>query len=670
MRPLISLTLCGLLAACALHVPTWQDAQPQRTAPAAVAPDLPEIASGYANKPGWSIRRQAVAAAHPLAADAGYQILRAGGSAIDAAVAVQMVLGLVEPQSSGIGGGAFLMHWDGQRVEAFDGRETAPALADERLFLDPQGRPLSFHEAVVGARAVGVPGAVRMLELAHRRHGRLPWRDLITPAITLAETGFPVSARLHALLRSDPYLRLDPAAAAYFYQADGQPLPVGTRLHNPALAQVLRRIADEGSSALHEGEVARAIVQAVQSHPTRPGRLGLEDLRGYRAVQREALCHDWRPGTSMIQSASTPGNAGNTPRLDRGLKDETQGGPGSRPGSLPGWRVCGFPPPGSGALAIGQILGMLAHTPAAAETTRTAATAPAPALPHSRAPEDQAARRPAPVPSANWLHYYAEASRLALADRAQYVADPDFAPAPAGRWDSLLDPAYLAQRARLIGPRTMAQAPAGRPGGTDVGFAPMPWQPERGTSHISIVDGEGRAAALTSTIEDQFGARLMVRPAPSLAGGFLLNNQLTDFSFVPADAQGRPVANRVQAGKRPRSSMSPTLVFDRATGQLAATLGSPGGAMIIHFTAKTLVGTLDWGLDAQQAIDLPNFGVSGNTLLLEEGRFPGATAQALRDRGATVREQPMTSGVQAILRTPQGWFGGADPRREGIVRGD
>ena len=621
MHRLCSLALCGLLAACSagVRIPAEdRQAFPWPTLPAQVAsspafayqsPVLPEIASGSTAKPGWSVRRQAVAAAHPLAADAGYQVLRAGGSAIDAAVAAQMVLALVEPQSSGIGGGAFLMHWDGRRAEAFDGRETAPAAAGERLFLDAQGRPLPFYDAVVGGRAVGVPGTVRMLEMAHARHGRLPWSDLLQPAITLAESGFPVSPRLHAVLANDAHLRKDPAAAAYYYQPDGQPLPVGTRLRNPALADVLRRIAREGSRGLHEGDVARAIAEKVQSHPTNPGRLGLQDLAAYRPLQRAPLCHDWAASGRQ-------------------------------------WRICGFPPPGSGAIAIGQILGMLAHTPAAA-------------LPLADG-----------LPPPDWLHAYTQAARLAFADRAQYVADPDFVQPPAGRWESLIAPAYLLQRARLIGSRSLDAAPAGVPDGSVTSFAPMPDQPERGTSHVSIVDAWGNAVALTTTIEDQFGARMLVRANPSLPGGFLLNNELTDFSFSPTDEQGRPVANRVQPGKRPRSSMSPTLVFDRATGQLVATLGSPGGAMIIHFTAKTLVGTLHWGLDAQKAIDLPNFGTTGGPTLLEEGRFPPATAQALRERGATVREQPLPSGLQAITRVPDGWFGGADPRREGVVSGD
>lgn len=593
MRRLFAgLAAAGLLAACAVAPPERGEAPREQ----------PEAASAYTPKPGWATTRIAVAAAHPLATEAGYQVLKAGGSAIDAAVAVQMVLTLVEPQSSGLGGGAFLLHYDGREVEAFDGRETAPAAADERLFLGADGKPLGFHEAAVGGRAVGVPGTVKVLEMAHRRHGRLPWAQLLQPAIRLAEEGFPVGPRLHALLQRDAYLRQDPAARAYFYQPDGEPLAVGTRLRNPELAGVLRRIAHEGSRALHEGDIAQAIVDKVRRHPGNPGRLALADLAAYQPKKRAPICHDYRAGA----------------------KD---------------YRICGFPPPSSGAIAIGQILGMLDATGAASLPLQDG------------------------LPSARWLHLYTEAARLAFADRAQYVADPDFVQPPAGDWMSLLDPAYLAARARLIGARSMNTAQPGTPGPASSRYAPSAEQVEYGTSHIGIVDGDGRALAMTTSIEDQFGARQMVR-------GFLLNNELTDFSFAPADARGRPVANRVQPGKRPRSSMAPTLVFDRATNEPVLLAGSSGGAMIIHHTAKTLYGVLNWGMNVQQAIDLPNFGSNNGPTLLEQRRFPPATVQALRARGHELREQDMTSGLQAIQRTPGGWFGGADPRREGIVMGD
>ncbi len=546
-----------------------------------------------------------VAAAHPLATDAGYQMLRAGGSALDAAIAVQMVLTLVEPQSSGIGGGAFLMHADGQQVQAWDGRETAPAAADERAFLGPDGKPLPAAQAVLGGRAVAVPGAVRMLEAAHRVHGVLPWRQLFGPAIRLAEQGFPLGPRLHTQLRAEKALPADPQARAYFYAADGQPLPVGTLLRNPALAAVLRALAGQGSDALHRGPVAADLVARVRGHAV-PGPMTEADLAGYTPMLREPLCTLWRVR----------------------------------------YRVCGFPPPSSGHLAVMQILGMLDQLPP-----------PPQALDGS-------------VPGVDWLHQYTEAARLAFADRALYVGDPAFVPAPAGRWTSLLDGNYLRQRAALVGPRSMNVAAPGRPAGATVAFSAMPDQPESGTSHISVVDAQGRAVAMTTTIEAVFGARLMADGGTGLPGGYLLNNQMTDFSSTPADAQGRPVANRIQPGKRPRSSMSPTLVFDAQDNRLLLSLGSPGGPAIIHFTARTLLATLQWGLDVQRAIALPHAGSYNGPTVLEKGRFSPATVQALRDRGHVVLEADMTSGLQAIQRTPGGWFGGADPRREGTVRGD
>ncbi len=590
---LATLLLTVLLVAC-------------NTRPASLnytVPVQPEGSSGYTEKPGWQTSAFAVAAANPLAADAGYQILKSGGSALDAAIAVQMVLTLVEPQSSGIGGGAFLMYFDGESVEAYDGRETAPAAATEDLFLKPDGKPMSFMEGAVGGRSVGVPGVVRMLEQVHQQHGKLPWATLFEPAIRLAEQGFKVSARLNTMLAADRYLRQDPEAAAYFYDSNGQPWPIGHILRNPELARVLRGIAMHGSKALLEGPVAQSIVDKVRSHVTNPGEITLADLAGYQPRKREPLCHDHAVSPKV-------------------------------------YRLCGFPPPGSGAIAIGQIFGILQNTPGAA-------------LPLS---SDG-------LPTADWLHFYTEAARLAFADRAKYVGDPDFVALPAGAWMSLLSPGYLAGRARLIGDRPMKVTRPGQPEGMRINLAPMPDQPEYGTSHISIVDAQGHAVALTTTIENAFGSRQMVR-------GFLLNNELTDFSFTPRDAQGNLVANRVQPGKRPRSSMSPTLVFDKATGQLVMVGGSPGGAFIIHYIAKILWGTLHWGLNMQQAIDLPNFGSANNLILLEEKGFPAAIVEALKARGHDVQEMDMTSGLQAIQRIPGGYFGGTDPRREGVVMGD
>lgn len=575
-------------------------------------PVQPEGSSGLVEKPGWATRTFAVAAANPLATDAGLQILRAGGSAVDAAIAVQMVLTLVEPQSSGIGGGAFLLHFDGHRTQAFDGRETAPAGAGPALFLKPDGRPVAMDDAIVGGRSVGVPGTVRMLALAHQTHGRLPWSQLFAPAIRLATEGFQVSPRMATLLASEQHLQKDPVAAAYFFDAQGKPWPPGHILRNPELAAVLQRMAQEGPDALMTGDVARAITHAVQHHPAHPGTLSLQDLTDYRPLVREPLCIDYTAARE--------------------------------------YRLCGMPPPSSGMLAIGQILGLLNHTPAATLALHNG------------------------MPSADWLHLYTEASRLAFADRAYYVADPAFTKAPGGDWQSLLAPTYLAERAKGIDASPSGQStrnpPAGKPGSLPLAYGPSPEQPEYGTSHISVIDAYGNALAMTTTIEAAWGSRLMVNRGVGLAGGFLLNNEMTDFSLSPTSADGKPVANRVEPGKRPRSSMSPTLVFDKATGQLVLSGGSPGGALIIHFTAKTLYGVLNWGLNAQQAINLPNFGTLGGPILLEDQRFDRATVQALQARGHAVVETPMPSGLQAIQRTANGYLGGADPRREGVVMGD
>lgn len=538
--------------------------------------------------------RQMVAAAHPLAAEAGLAMLRAGGAAADAAVAAQMVLTLVEPQSSGIGGGALLLHWDAasRALHAWDGRETAPAAATPGLFLR-DGRPLPFQEAVAGGRAVGVPGAVRMLEAVHRAHGRLPWPSLFAPAIRLAEEGFPVSPRLAAAIAADAgRLRADPGARALFFDADGTPLPAGATLRNPALAATLRALASGGADALHHGPIAEAIVAAVRGHPANPGGMTLADLAGYAPARREAVCAPYRV-----------------------------------------WRVCGFPPPSSGGVAVGQILGLLAHF-------------------------DLASLDPN---GADAAHLLTEAGRLAFADRNLFLADPAFVRVPLA---GLLDPGYLTARAQQIDrDRAIAAPRPGNPPWRDAALrlAPQPAQPEAGTSHLSIVDAAGNAVAMTTTIESAFGARVVV-------GGFVLNNQLTDFAFVP-EADGRLLANRVEPGKRPRSSMAPTLVFD-AEGRLLAVLGSPGGARIIHYVARALVALLDWGMEPQAAAALPHVGTIGAALDLEEGTPLAALAPVLAARGHTVRLVPMPSGLQIILLGRDGLRGGADPRREGVALGD
>lgn len=558
----------------------------------AQSPPAPEGASGREAKGAVYAERQIVTAAHPIAAQSGLDVLRAGGNALDAAIAAQMMLNLVEPQSSGIGGGAFLLYWDAkqQRLYAYDGREMAPAAARPDRFLTADGKPMSFAAAVVGGRSVGVPGLLRALEMAHRTHGKLPWRRLFAPAIATAEQGFTVSPRLHKLLESDPALRRDPAARALYYGSDGKALPVGALLRNPTLAETFRLVAGSGAQAFYEGPLAAAIAAAVRNHPSNPGDLALADLADYRAVAREPLC-----------------------------------------GKVRLFTICGFPPPSSGGVATLQILGILE------------ALGPA---------------QPGPV-TADDIHRYSEAGRLAFADRDSYVADADFVAIPV---QGLIDKAYLQSRARLIQPdQSLHVAPPGEPPGRRGAAPPVGIGPrESGTSHLSIIDAEGNAVAMTTTIESAFGARLMV-------GGFLLNNQLTDFSFRPV-VDGRAVANRVEARKRPRSSMAPTILFD-AGGRLYGALGSPGGSAIINYVARSVWLVLDKGYDLQAAFDLPHFGSRNGPTELETGA-PVDWSMALQAMGHNVRMLEMTSGLHGILRAPHGWVGAADPRREGIAVGD
>ncbi len=614
LPPLVSLLcLLCLLPLPALQARAWsaEAAAPSSgsTSGAARVPAQPEASSGRTHKPIAFGARDLVAAAHPLAVDAGVRVLARGGAAIDAAIAAQMVLTLVEPQSSGIGGGAFLLHFqrDQGALLAYDGRETAPAAATGDQFLDARGRPLGFLAAVDGGLSVGTPGLLRMLETAHRAHGRLPWSTLFDDAIRLSEDGFPVSPRLHqSIVVARHRIAHQMAAARYFLDAEGRPLAVGTTLRNPDLAATLRRIARDGADALHTGETARAIVDAVRSHPTNPGRLSLSDLADYRPRVRTPVCGAYR-----------------------------------------GLRVCGMPPPSSGGVAVLQTLGML-------ERFDLGALAP-------------------DAPDA--VHLVAEAYRLAYADRARYLADDAFAPVPLA---GLLAPAYLAARAAAIGPdHSLGTAQAGAPEGatafSDDASAALP-----STTHLSIVDRAGNAVAMTSTIENGFGSLQMV-------GGFLLNNQLTDFSFLPADERGVPVANRVEPGKRPRSSMAPTMVFG-PDGALEAVVGSPGGANIIQYVTRTLLGLIDWGLDIQQAVDQPHFGTqNGPVTWLERGTPLADAAPELRRRGHRVVVIDLNSGLHGIVfngvhatgrpgrfaRHPGrgAWAAGADPRREGTARG-
>ncbi|NUA28503.1 gamma-glutamyltransferase [Cupriavidus basilensis] len=602
----------ALLSACSTQTGV-SSTPPATTAPTATAlPAAPEVSSGY--RPGMTTTyadKHMAAAANPLATEAGRKILRAGGTAIDAAVAMQAVLTLVEPQATGIGGGAFIMYWDGKHVQAYDGRETAPAGAGENLFMRPDGKPMSFSEGQIGGRSVGTPGVLRALELAHRQHGKLPWAKLFEPAIALAEQGFPISPRLYTQIAADKFLPASPEMAAYFLTPDGKPRPVGTMLKNPALAKTLREIAQRGPNVLYTGPIASEIVKQVKGSAN-PGSLSLADLKDYRAKERAPICSDYKR-----------------------------------------WKICGMPPPSSGGIAIAQMLGSLQALEARNPKYALAALTP-----------KQVATPAGVEPGIDAVHAISEAGRLAYADRGLYVADSDFVPVNVA---GLLSRDYLASRASLIGEESMDKAQAGVPPGVTVALAPDRSPPRVSTSQIVAVDDTGGAISMTTTVESYFGSHLMVR-------GFVLNNQLTDFSFVPSE-NGKPVANRVQPGKRPRSSMAPTLVFDRDSGKLVATVGSPGGSQIIEYVSKTLVGLLDWNMDVQAAINMPNFGSRNGPTELEAGLVSPALVQGLKDRGHEVAQIEMTSGTQAIMRRqrPDGtwaWAGGADPRREGVALGD
>ena len=573
--------------------PRVDTASPQPSAAAtttAVPP--PEASSGLMPKTLARAQRHMVAAAHPLAAEAARDMLRAGGNAVDAAIAGQLVLGLVEPQSSGLGGGGFMLHFDAASgaIDAYDGRETAPASATPDMVLDPSGTPRPFRDARLGGLSVGVPGLVRVLEMAHRAHGRLPWAELFRPAIELAEHGFPVGPRLHRLIAGDADLKAFPTTVSYFHGPTGRPLAVGTLRRNPSLADTMRRIADNGADAFYKGTVAADIVDSIVTASRNPGGMTMGDLADYRAVRREPVCTFYRV-----------------------------------------WLVCGMPPPSSGGIAVAQILGLVQGF-------------------------DMGLLRPNSVEA---IHRIAEASRLAFADRNAYVADPDLVDVPTA---ALVDPAYLARRARLIDRQAMETVEPGDPRGHGA-RAPMFEDAAEGvsTTHLSVIDADGNAVSMTTSIESAFGSRLMVR-------GFLLNNQLTDFSFRP-ERDGLAVANRAESGKRPRSSMAPTLVFD-ADGRVVLAGGSPGGSRIIGYVAHTLIGALDWNLDPQTAIDLPRFVNRNGPTELEAGTSLEASAPRLERRGHKVRVAPMTSGLHVVVKTPAGLEGGADPRREGVALGD
>ncbi|SIS88821.1 gamma-glutamyltransferase [Paracoccus saliphilus] len=534
-----------------------------------------------------------VAAANPLAVEAGAKVLERGGSAADAMVAVQTVLGLVEPQSSGLGGGAFLVWYDAESGEltTLDGRETAPLAATPTYFQDENGEPLEFYDAVVGGRSVGTPGTPALLEEAHRRWGKVNWGSLFDDAITLADEGFTVSPRLAALVADDSErLGRFPATKAYFFP-DGQAIAAGDMLENPEYAHVLRRLAAEGSRAFYSGEIAEGIADTVRNAEGNPGLLSVDDLAAYKVKERPAVCAEYRDH-----------------------------------------EVCGMGPPSSGGLTVGQILGMLGGYDLAALGAEN--------------PE-------------SW-RLIGDASRLAFADRGRYMADSDFVPVPS---EGLIAPDYLAERGELLGgDDSLPEVSAGSPGWSHA----MNWGQDSSlelpsTSHISIVDADGNALSMTTTIENGFGSRLFTQ-------GFLLNNELTDFSFETHDEAGYPIANRLEPGKRPRSSMAPSIVMK--DGKPVLVIGSPGGSRIIGYVAKAIIGYIDWGMDVQQAVALPNIVNRFGTMDVEAGTPATDLTQALTDIGFEVEEADLNSGLHGIAITPDGLSGGADPRREGVAIGD
>ena len=590
----------------------------------------PEIATGFASKKTAYSRSFMVVAANPLATKAGCEVLKKGGTAVDAAVAVQMVLNLVEPQSSGIGGGAFMLYYDRRAgtVTAYDGRETAPAAATENYlrWISSTQQTTPLPNARASGRSIGTPGVLHMLDTAHRDGGRLTWKELFDPAIKIATEGFKISPRMSAsIAASATQLARDPQARAYFLDASGAAKATGTLLTSPALATTFAAIANGGIAAFYSGAIAQDMVDEIADTTggITPGVTTLADLAAYRSVKRVAICAPYR----IV------------------------------------W-VCGMPPPSSGGLAVAQILGILENFDLSL---------------HKPTALDINGGKPTPF----GVHLVAEAERLAYADRDKYVADTDFVPLPGGSTAALLDKTYLRGRASLVDlTRSMGTAQAG----VFPGFVPLGTHgpsAENGTTQVTVVDGYGNVVSLTTTVESAFGAFHMTR------GGFLLNNQLTDFSATPTDSTGALIANRVGPGKRPRSSMAPTLAFrtasDGTRGEFRLATGSPGGATIIQYVTKTLVGFVDWGLDAQQATSMVAFGAANSVSTNVGGEHPNvditnsgnndALITGLRALGHTVNTAAQSSGIGTIVRRSNTFGdyyleGGADPRREGVVLGD
>ncbi|USD62064.1 gamma-glutamyltransferase [Vibrio sp. SCSIO 43140] len=554
----------------------------------------PEIATGFTSKPLVTAENWMVTAANPTATQAGADVLKQGGNAVDAMVAVQLMLGLVEPQSSGIGGGSFLVYWDNEtkKLTTFDGRETAPSAADENLFIGKDGKPMKFYDAVVGGRSVGTPGTVKLLWDVHQKYGQLDWAKIVEPIAAKAESGFVISARLAKLIANDTkFLAKHPTTASYLLQADGSPKTQGTLLKNPEYAATLRLMAEKGSDGFYKGAVAQSIVDAVRNESkTNPGKLSLEDLTQYQVVERAAVCAPYKQ-----------------------------------------YEVCGMGPPSSGALTLGQIM-ML-----------------------SEPFELDKLGKDNPV---SW-QVLADASRLAFADRGLYMADSDFYDVPT---DGLLDSSYMRERSLLITPnKAFTEVSAGNPPSSNSARLAKDQAIELpSTTHFNVVDAKGNVISMTSSIENVFGSRVM-------ASGFLLNNELTDFSFVPKQGD-KLVANRIEANKRPRSSMSPTIVMKEDKPYMA--IGSPGGSRIIGYVAQTIVAHLDWGMNIQEAIDQPRMINRFGEMDIEVNTPLEGYAQQFEKMGYKINARELNSGLHAIRFTENGLEGAADPRREGVAIGE
>lgn len=579
----LSILAALVLAACA------QSSAPK---PAVVSADThaPEQGTGLTDQKLVQAKEFMAASANPLATEAGYEILKRGGSAIDAMIAMQTTLSLTEPQSSGLGGGAFLVYWDNKtkKLTTFDARETAPKSATPQLFLDENGKPLAFMKAVVGGRSVGVPGIPKLLEDTHKRYGKLPWQSLFDKPIQLAEQGFAVSPRMsQSIEQNKESLHRYPQTAAYFLP-NGAPLAAGTVLKNPEFAQSVKLLATQGSAPFYTGKPAQNMVNTITGAADNPGKITLADFKNYRVIERTPVCSPYRE-----------------------------------------YEVCGMGAPSSGGIALSQILGILQT-------------------------QDMKKLGAENIHSWRWI---GDASRVAFADRDYYVADPDFVTVPT---KALISQSYLDSRAQEIRAtdKALPQINAGKLSNQ---FAAGKAVELPSTSHIVVVDKEGNVVSMTTSIENAFGSTLM-------ANGYLLNNELTDFAFNPANAEGKVVANSVAGGKRPRSSMAPTIVMKNGEPYLA--VGSPGGSRIIGYVAKTLVAHIDWGMDIQTAISLPNMLNRGSTYEIEQDTAAAARAPQLEQLGYKVQVRDLNSGVQGIVIGKNGLQGGADPRREGKVMGD